>query len=82
MAKFKHFNEIKTSAEEEATFLLYCGSCRFKKPDVEVRHSFGVYAGRFCKECAIKNFRDGCGLVDGKQGDISDLEEPYYEEEF
>lgn len=82
MAKFKHFDEIVNNEEAEATFHLYCGSCRLKKPDVDTQYSYGVYAGRFCKECAIKNFRDGCGLVDGKQGNISDLEEPYYEEEF
>lgn len=60
-----------------------CSRCKQPKPDVEVRHSYGIYAGRFCDECAYNGYRDHCGLVknrdgsysQGGQGDTRELEE-------
>ena len=45
------------------------------------RHSFGVYAGFLCEACAIEEYVDACGLLDGQQGDPADLDEPYDGEE-
>ena len=56
-----------------------CKRCRRKRHDVELRYSFGIYAGRFCVPCC-SGFRDRCGL-DGQQGDPRDLDEPYEEDE-
>ena len=51
-----------------------CGSTE----DVEVRYSFGVYAGRLCLPCCA-GYRDNCG--EGQpQGDPQDLDEPYWED--
>lgn len=53
------------------------GKCnRCQGSDGADRYSYGVYAGYLCRKCAIDGFRDHCGLVDGKQGDPSDLDEP------
>lgn len=57
-----------------------CPRCEHKRDDIEQQYSFGVYAGVMCKQCAIDGFRDQCGHG-GQQGDPSDLDEPYYEEE-
>lgn len=57
-----------------------CNNCQ--KDGGEERHSFGVYAGFLCRECAITGFRDHCGLLDGKQGDASDLDEPLDPEDY
>ena len=55
-----------------------CRSCG-KAGDVQVRYSFGVYAGVLCVKCCGK-YRDNCG-IGGRQGSPADLDEPYYEEE-
>jgi hypothetical protein len=60
----------------------YCSHCGFKKPTVEEQYSFGVYAGRLCRECAISGYRDACGLLDGNQGDPNDLDEPLDEDDY
>lgn len=60
-----------------------CSSCGQGKPDVERRHSYGIYAGILCNDCAYRKYRDHCGLVrnpdgsyvEGNQGDQRDLEE-------
>jgi hypothetical protein len=80
--KYKHLDDL-TVGEAEADYKLYCGRCQLKKPTVEEQYSFGVYAGRLCRECAIAGYRDACGHLDGQQGSVSDLDpnEPYYEEE-
>lgn len=55
-----------------------CGSTK----QVEERYSFGVYAGRLCRSCAM-GYSDHCG-IDQPQGDWRDLElagERYWEEE-
>ena len=63
----------------------HCFKCDEKKDTVEEPYSFGVYAGRMCRECAINGYRDHCGLLDGHQGNPADLDEypdHYYEEEY
>lgn len=77
--KYRHRDDIKEE-EFESIFRTFCNRCGFQKPDVEVRYSYGVYAGRFCVECAVAGYRDGCGLIDGKQGSASDLDEPLDED--
>lgn len=52
------------------------------KGPVEVRYSYGVYAGRYCEFHAKHNYRDGCGLIDDEQGSPQDLDEPYGEEDY
>lgn len=46
-----------------------CGSTE----EVEERYSFGIYAGRLCKECCY-GYRDHCG-IDQEQGNPYTLEE-------
>lgn len=58
----------------EGTGTLGCTRCGSKK-DVEDRHSFGIPAGRLCRECAVNGYKDSCGLLDGEQGDPRELEE-------
>ena len=52
-----------------------CGGCGKVSDDVQERHSYGVYAGRFCTACARDRFRDGCGLSPSGQGRAEDLDE-------
>lgn len=60
-----------------------CQGCRQTKPDVEARNSYGIYAGKFCCDCAYSKYRDHCGLIknhdgtysDGNQGDTRELED-------
>jgi hypothetical protein len=47
-----------------------CPRCHKEKEDVEDRYSYGIYAGRYCSECAYKVFRDHCGLVKDDRGNI------------
>ncbi len=56
-----------------------CPKCHEKKDDIEVRYSFGVYAGKFCTDCCA-GFRDNCG-VNQPQGSPNDLDEPYGDED-
>lgn len=58
-----------------------CPRCDKVKPDIDEQFSYGVYAGVMCTDCAISGFNDGCGHIDGRQGNPADLDEPYYEEE-
>jgi len=63
----------------------HCFKCGEDKDTVEEQYSYGVYAGRMCRECAIDGFRDHCGLLDGEQGDYRELEEMgevYWEEDY
>ena len=57
-----------------------CPSCKRKRPDIDEQYSFGVYAGVMCGDCARTKFRDGCGLLDGRQGNAADLDEPLEED--
>jgi len=60
-----------------------CSRCRQPKSDVEARYSYGIYAGKYCGECAYKGYRDHCGLIKhpngtytkGNQGNTRDLED-------
>jgi len=54
-----------------------CPRCNQRKSTIDEQYSFGVYAGVMCRECAIRGYRDACGLLDGQQGDPADLDEPY-----
>jgi len=56
-----------------------CPKCHEKKDDIEVRYSFGVYAGKFCTDCCA-GYRDNCG-VNQPQGSPNDLDEPYDDED-
>ena len=49
-----------------------CTSCGSTK-DVEPRYSFGIYAGRLCRECCF-GYRDHCG-IDQEQGNPYTLDE-------
>lgn len=51
---------------------LTCTSCGSTK-DVESRYSYGIYAGRLCRECCY-GYRDHCG-IDQEQGNPYTLEE-------
>jgi len=53
-----------------------CTSCGKAKDDVEVRYSFGIYAGRLCVDCCGK-YRDNCG-IDQPQGRAEDTDEFVY----
>ena len=55
-----------------------CGYCQEIRDDVEVRYSFGVYAGKMCTDCC-HGYRDNCGL-DQPQGSPQDLDEQYWED--
>jgi len=55
--------------------MYHCFRCGEEKDSVEGQYSYGVYAGKMCRECAISGYRDACGLLDGEQGSPSELEE-------
>ena len=59
-----------------------CPKCHDMVPEsqIETRFSYGVYAGKFCEKCCY-TYADACGLG-GYQGSPSDLDEPYWEEEW
>ena len=67
-------NEQDDCTNNEQDDCTKCGS----KTDVDVRYSFGVYAGRLCLDCCSK-FRDNCGIGQ-PEGDYRELDEPYWEE--
>lgn len=50
-----------------------CRGCDTFRADVEVRYSYGIYAGKFCVPCAKRKFRDQCGLTEAGQGDQQEL---------
>lgn len=53
-----------------------CGRCGETSNDVEERYySYGYYAGRFCRPCAIAAYSDACGLRPEGQGDPTTLHE-------
>jgi len=58
----------------------WCPSCNSAKDDVDEQYSFGAYAGIMCTACAVRGFRDGCGHLDGRQGNASELDEPLDED--
>jgi len=49
--------------------------CKCGAPARE-QYSYGVYAGRYCDECASRRFRDNCGHRPEGQGNPQDLDEP------
>lgn len=55
---------------------MICTSCCEERDDVDLRYSFGFYAGRLCEECCMK-YRDNCGL-DQDQGIVEELAEFEY----
>ena len=57
----------------------WCPKCSSAQDSVDEQYSFGVYAGIMCTACAIRGFRDGCGHLDGRQGNTVDLDEPLEE---
>lgn len=59
-----------------------CPRCRAEVPvgQVRERHSFSVYAGKFCDKCC-SSYRDNCGL-DGCQGDPQELDEVVEPEDY
>jgi hypothetical protein len=58
----------------------WCPSCNTAQDSVDEQYSFGVYAGIMCTACAIRGFRDGCGHLDGRQGNAAELDEPMGED--
>lgn len=54
-----------------------CPRCKQKKSTIDEQHSFSVYAGVMCEDCARSGFRDQCGFGPDGQGDPSELDEPY-----
>lgn len=73
-----NFEEIEAINNEILQLRSSCSECGTSKGDIRSRYSFGVYAGRLCKECCFM-YRDNCGL-DGEQGNYADLDEPYWED--
>ena len=71
---FEPRHDCAECREEERERTQTCGGCSEVKDDVEERYSFGIYAGRFCVECARSHYKDGCG-VDGPQGRVEELHE-------
>ena len=61
---------------DKAIYSEYCSRC-FKRDShanpVDVRYSYGIYAGNFCKECCY-GFMDHCG-IDQPQGSVQDLDD-------
>jgi hypothetical protein len=51
-----------------------CRGCGAVRDDVEVRHSFGIYAGRLCRACCSR-YADNCGVGRLRQGRVEDLDE-------
>jgi hypothetical protein len=77
------FNRRET--EYVPDFTSVCRKCGEEKDTVEEQYSYGVYAGKMCRECAINGYRDHCGLLDDEQGDPRELEEMgevYWEEDY
>ena len=86
---FIKYNDNKTCNARLVWYAYYmespqkkCPKCRELKPSRQIQHrdSYHVYAGYFCEECCY-GYRDRCGLG-GHQGNPSDLEEAYYEEDY
>jgi len=60
-----------------------CTKCADHKPgEVRERYSFGIYAGRLCKDCC-KCYNDHCGLdrPQGSPNELIEMGENYWEEE-
>jgi len=55
--------------------MAHCFGCGQEKPDVEERYSYGIYAGKMCRNCAVMKYKDHCGVITGEQGDPRELEE-------
>lgn len=86
---FLKYNDNKTCNARLIWYVYYmksplkkCPKCRELKPSRQIQHrdSYHVYAGYFCEECCY-GYRDRCGLG-GRQGNPSDLDETYYEEDY
>ena len=56
-----------------------CERCHRRSTSVEIQHSFGIYAGIYCYDCAFYGYRDHCGLdgpgAGGRQGTRDEYEE-------
>lgn len=50
-----------------------CGAEDTPDNDVDLRYSYGIYAGRLCRKCCF-NYNDHCG-IDQEQGNPYDLDE-------
>lgn len=86
---FLKYNDNKTCNARLIWYVYYmespqkkCPKCRELKPSRQIQHrdSYHVYAGYFCEECCY-GYRDRCGLG-GHQGNPSDLDETYYEDDY
>jgi hypothetical protein len=53
----------------------WCPKCNSAQDSVDEQYSFGVYAGIMCTACAIRSYADGCGHLDGRQGNAAELDE-------
>jgi hypothetical protein len=53
--------ELAVSELVETGVLEECPSCQKMSKSVEEQFSYGIYAGKMCRTCAITKFRDGCG---------------------
>ena len=58
----------------------WCPQCNSAQDSVDEQYSFGAYAGIMCTACAIRSYTDGCGHLDGRQGNAADLDEPMDED--
>jgi hypothetical protein len=72
-SKLRHIETLTNAEWDERADRAFCSRCGLNKPSVSVKHSYGIYAGRLCDDCARAGYRDACGL-DGEQGSQAELE--------
>lgn len=72
--------EFEDSGGYEGDYL--CSRCQSEE-NVRERYSFGVYAGRLCRDCAT-GYRDHCGIdqPQGRPEELEQLGETYWGEEY
>lgn len=51
-----------------------CPGCNQMRDDVDVRYSYGYYAGRYCVPCAKRKYNDQCG-IDRPMGNPQELDD-------
>ena len=80
-----HYNEELTVAQAQEIMEAsesFCPKCKESGQEVCERYSFGVYAGKMCETCAVRGYRDRCGIgrPQGTQAEIDEIIEPsdYY----
>ena len=56
-----------------------CPRCEKTSDTIEEQYSYRVYAGVFCRECAIHGYRDQCGHGPTGQGNPYELEAEFGE---